>query len=364
MNAKRLISNLSLAGAAMFLLPGYSSCDPIIANNGFDLWCGEQLCTWQLEKGDIARVETWHERDYGVELVGDSVAISNLSDVSSADGVTCLRFELLADIDENASVTLQMDLYDDGTVDYERPIPASDWASLAYIVKLPTYYQGIRFRISKIGSGRVVLAQIAADSVSTCEDPALVIDDAPDGAFCADGDTCASAICAPQVASFDIDAICGDCATDDDCTPGDVCGAQAPDGRPFLDIYRACGSAARHALGERCVADGECTTGICNDKVCSTCRADTDCDGTQSCARRDRADEMEFWWAPFQCAPAGGLGETGSECLIDSDCISDACTGDGDLSVCLLDGRICGDESDCPDDLQCVSIGTAGGACQ
>jgi hypothetical protein len=365
MNTKHTIPNVALAFAAMFLLPGYSSCDPIIPNNGFDLWCGDTLCNWDVEKGDIAKVSTWHERDHGVELIGDAAAISTLSDVASTDGVACLRFDLLADIEPNAEVTLQMDVYDDGVVDWERPIPASEWANLHYLVKMPDYYQGLRFRISKTGSGRVVLAQIAAEEAMNCEDPQLVVSDQPSGAYCNGSDMCASGICATQVASFDVDDVCSECASDDDCTPGDVCGAEAPTDQPFLDMYRACGAPARHELGERCVSDDECTTGICHENVCSTCQTNADCDANQgSCEPRERVDDLTFWWAPHQCAPAGGLAETGTACLIDDDCASASCAGGADLSVCLLDGRVCGDDTDCPDDLQCVSIGITGGACQ
>ena len=36
---------------------------------GFDAWCGDRLCHWTLEKGEIRRVSTWHAGDDGVELV-------------------------------------------------------------------------------------------------------------------------------------------------------------------------------------------------------------------------------------------------------------------------------------------------------
>lgn len=364
MTSKRFIPNVALAIAAVFLLPGYSSCDPIIPNNGFDLWCDDTLCDWDVEKGEIAKVSTWHERDYGVEMIGDA-AISTLSDVASTDGVDCLRFDLLADIEPSAEVTLQMDIYDDGIVDWERPIPASEWANLHYLVHMPDNYQGLRFRISKTGSGRAVLAQIAAEDAVGCDGPTLAIDDQPDGAYCSDSEMCASGLCATQVSSFALGDVCGECMTDDDCTPGDVCGAQAPDGEPFLDLYRACGAPARHALGERCVGDGECESGICHETVCSTCRTNADCDaGAGTCFVRDRTDELTYWLAPHQCAPNGALAETGTACLIDGDCASGACEGGDALSVCQLDGRVCAADTDCPDDLQCVTIGITGGACQ
>jgi Cys-rich repeat protein len=363
LQSQKLLAATALNATAMLLLSGYSSCDPIIQNNGFDLWCGDTLCSWEVEDGDIERVPTWHERDYGVSLLGDGVAISQLSDITGED-VTCLRFSLLADIDVTATVMLQMDLYDDGVIDYERPIPASDWAPIAYVVTLPDDYQGIRFRITKTGTGRAVLAQIVAEDFKTCTEPPLAVTDLPAGAECSVADDCASDICTPAPASLFAANVCGECATDTDCAAGDVCGIEPPLERIFLDHYRACVPAASRGLGERCAVDGECATGICCEGLCSTCCDGADCPAGQACELRDRQDEYVFWAAPHQCAPAGGLGATGTDCLIDADCASSSCQGAGDLDVCLLDGRRCSGDEDCPSDFECVTIGTDGGTCQ
>jgi hypothetical protein len=159
-------------------LPGYE-CGDVIQDPGFDLWCGAELCAWELEKGTIERVPTWHERDFGVELIGDQVVMSQLAEVNGLD-VTCIRYEMIADIEDTATLTLEMDLGDDGTIDWQRQIPSSDWALLSYLVTLPTDYQGIRFRIRKEGPGRTILAEIEAVESQGCVD-----DPIPAAADCA-----------------------------------------------------------------------------------------------------------------------------------------------------------------------------------
>ena len=54
---------------------GATKCGQVLRDPGFDLWCGDELCAWKVERGDVKRVATWHEADAGVELVGGDVAI-------------------------------------------------------------------------------------------------------------------------------------------------------------------------------------------------------------------------------------------------------------------------------------------------
>src|SRR5438105_10923360 len=65
----------------------------ITRDPGFDLWCGDALCAWKIERGDIRRAPTWHEADAGVELVMPDTAIEQFTPVNSLDG-TCIRFDL------------------------------------------------------------------------------------------------------------------------------------------------------------------------------------------------------------------------------------------------------------------------------
>lgn len=355
------IKNTALALAAFFLLSGYNSCDPIIENNGFDLWCGDQLCNWEVETGAVAEVATWHKADKGVELVGDKASISQLNDVTSSH-VSCMRFYLVADVEETAEAYVEMDFQDDGSVEWSRPIPVSSWAPIGYLVTLPVKYQSIRFRVRKDGPGRVKLAEIRAESSDSCTDAPLRLLGAPDGSWCPVNDdaACASGMCTSGVNLYD-DSVCNECTTDADCTSGDSCGAAATE--PHLAVYRACGAPGRHALGERCFSDRECATGICKGLVCSSCRDDNDCAGS-SCTTRERSEEDQLWLPPHQCGPEAGGAQSGEPCHLDSDCASGTCTGSAQLSVCQLDGRTCNDDTDCPPGLPCFPVGTASGACQ
>jgi len=157
----------ALFAIAAFLLLSAESCDPIIEDSGFDIWCDGQPCRWDVEQGEVAQAPTWHKRDHGIELIGDPVVISQLQFEDNTT-VTCIRFELIADIEESASVTLEMDFYDDGEVEFSQIIPTSDWAPLSYLVKPPETFEMIRFRIHKTGSGRAVLADITAENVTRC----------------------------------------------------------------------------------------------------------------------------------------------------------------------------------------------------
>lgn len=155
---------------------GATNCGEILEDSGFDLWCGPGLCKWQVESGEIRKVPTWHEGDAGVELLGTEAKISQLTTVNNFDG-TCVRFEMVADLDEAVDLRLQMDVWGDGSYEYDERIPASDWRSLAYLVRMPERYDGVRFRLYKRGSGRAVLANIGARIVDSleCTTPPLVV---------------------------------------------------------------------------------------------------------------------------------------------------------------------------------------------
>lgn len=364
---KNAFFKLVLAASSIVALGGsdHHGCGgpPIINNNGFDLWCGDSLCYWSVDKGSIAPAPTWHSADQAVDMIGDAVAISQVSDITNRD-YRCIEFKLLANIEPTATVMIQMDIYDDGIVDWEQPLPASEWSPYSYLVLLPVRYNGVRFRITKSGSGRALLAQIAAEGAGgACADlQPLLIESQPDGASCWAGDECESGVCSDSQWPSEASRTCGGCEDDLDCDFEQVCGSEDP-GQPFLDLYQGCGPAFRHQLGERCVNDVECVSGVCCENVCSTCCSGVGCDADESCERVQTSGVQQFWSTPYQCDPQAGGANTGDECLVHADCASGVCRGSGDLKVCELDGRQCAVTSDCPGELNCIKIGTAGGRC-
>jgi hypothetical protein len=351
-----IIVRAALAATAFALL-GAPSCGHVLEDEGFDLWCGDQLCNWELEDGDIAKVATWHEGDPGVELIGPSVAISQLAD-RWADG-GCLRFEALADVDELAAVTLEIDFYDDGTVDYEARIPTSRWEPVSLLITEARWYYGARFRVRKLGNGRAALAQIEITTSDKCVEPPVDLGPRLDGMQCNDELGCASGICSDATLGICQGCDAGGCGAD-------VCGLTT--GAPaFYTLHRACTAPASHVLGERCLGDQECASGVCAAGVCSACASADDCGAGEACVAATTT-ELIF---PFRVCATDGQIASGGFCLGDDQCAGGSCSGSGELRVCQVDGRTCTDDSDCqaidlgsePPDNLCVSLGVRDGRC-
>jgi hypothetical protein len=51
------LTSLHVAAIAASQL-GATDCGQIITDRGFDLWCGDRLCYWKPERGDVAQVPT------------------------------------------------------------------------------------------------------------------------------------------------------------------------------------------------------------------------------------------------------------------------------------------------------------------
>jgi hypothetical protein len=363
---------------------GYDACSgDLLHDSGFDMWCGEELCSWKVERGEARKAPTWHASDLGVDLIGDDVVISQRSRVDNYNA-PCVRFELVADIAETATVTVEMDLFGDGEVDYERELPTSSWAPLRYLVSMPGYYQGIVFRLRKQGSGRAVLAQIRPRSVDVVECAGAVgleQKPVPLGGACYSGEDddpfrpvpslCETGTCTVTRPGDFLPIACAECESDDDCGEG-VCGVESRVSA-FFEPYRACVPAASKVLGERCFTNGECGSGVCCSGLCAGCCAadGRGCPDGQSCFGVIREDGL---FSPDQCEPGGRAGEPGSPCLTGDDCASGDCTGGEELRLCPADSRRCTDDGDCPPDEldkmegrefgSCTALGTAGGSCR
>ena len=171
---------------------------PILDNNGFDLWCGNQLCNWEVESGTVRKSPTWHRSDFGASFDGPIVAMSQLS-TRVDSSVDCLVFVAVANIELSASVFVEVDYNDNGTYDVENPIPTSDWARIEFEIATPREFQNARFRIRKEGNGQAVFAELQVDKSDKCSKPPLEL---PVPAAIADRDRCDDA---------------GDCAEEAPC---------------------------------------------------------------------------------------------------------------------------------------------------
>src|SRR5262245_51173125 len=75
--------------------------DEALSDPYFDLWCGGDLCKWEADEGQIARVGTWNRNDYGVSFVTTPAQISQLRDQAPPD---CMLIETVADVAASARV--------------------------------------------------------------------------------------------------------------------------------------------------------------------------------------------------------------------------------------------------------------------
>jgi len=347
-----------LAAIGLTVLCGYEACGAdILDDPGFDLWCGDELCSWEVEEGEVEKVPTWHEQDEGASLVGPRVAISQLAEVTNLD-VRCVYFTLLADADPGATLSLELDFLDDGVTEYDHEIPAEDWENIGYHVAAPDWYDGLRFRIRKVGDERAVIAQVRAQSVPSdeCVEAPLDLYGRPDGGQCTESAQCLGGDCATlQVLGIYEVQTCGSCDGAAGCGR-EACGQEY--GEPELP-FLACGAPGRHALGEACQFDGECATGVCCGGQCSECCGAGTCAGGEACDERPPEDpETDRGLMPHMCDAAAGLRAVGESCLGDDDCASGDCDDRlGSLRICDSTGRPCSADEEC-------GLWGFGGACR
>lgn len=338
---------------------GATDCGQIISDSGFDLWCGDRLCKWDLERGQIAPVPSWHTGDDAVEMVGDDVAFSQRTAVNSTD-TDCIRFDLIGDIEETAEVHLQADVFGDGTIDFDQRLPTSSWDAVSLRIGVSGYYDGILFRLTKVGPGKAVLAQISAEVVEDGDggcpsylDPVPL----PLGASCGFGQSCGDGVCN--------DGVCGECLADTDCADGEVCG-QAFHVPGLLDAHTACVAEGSRAVGEPCDGADECASGACGGQVCGECQDASLCDGGATC--RDVSEAVPL------AVCTNDARASGEGCATNDACASGVCEG-APMGWCDSAGGLLYTLGPCYADTECpvypeIGVGTctfvavAGGTCQ
>jgi hypothetical protein len=325
-------SRLLLAGIALLVACG----DNLIQDPSFDLWCGAALCAPWEATGKVTRVGTWHSYDYGVALQDGAV----LSQAVMHDAVSCIEFEVIADVDAKAEVWLEMDFRDDGSSEYKQLIPESHWAKLSYLVKAPSWYDKLRFILRKQGKGRAVLAQIKATPSEDCSGPAVALLHRPPGAGCESADQCDSAVCttaperygpglAKSVDGKPAAKVCSGCATDTECGSGERCGLATGD----AGAHRACVTQASSSESTWCLSDAQCESGDCNAALpvthagCASCASDTACASGEVCGV-----SVGPGGAARECVEKAQR-ERGQACAVSAECKSGVCC-QGTCSEC------------------------------
>lgn len=358
---KQTLAPLGVLAIALSQL-GATDCGQVLRDPGFDLWCGNELCAWKIERGQIARVPTWNDGDPGVELVGADAAIEQLSPVASSDG-HCLEFSMIANVDDAAELVLNVDVFGDGSVEHSERIPTAHWKPLSYKLSIaPVAYDSIRFELAKRGAGHAVVAQLQAKITTGCDGLTEIVPaPAPLGAPCATPAQCASSRCGAGTAFAHVCVGCDD--QPGECAASDVCGLGAPTS-PVRPAPHACVARGARVLGERCGEDAVCAAGlVCTGGACSTCR-DTDkpCAGGERCG----AAWEPAAFGPFVCSPNQHLRARGEPCASHADCASSTCSGPARLQC--DDGRACATAAECPftnlKNGPCNTVGVQGGSCE
>jgi hypothetical protein len=367
----RKLPTLALAAAAASQL-GATDCGQIIRDPGFDLWCGDQLCSWKVERGSVERVPTWNEGDPGVALLGSDTAIEQLTPVTDAD-TTCIEITMMSNVTLDAHVVLNIDVDDDGTIEQSEQLPTAAWQPLTFLVAIRAPYSGVRFELAKTGPGSAELADINAVVSTACGAGQTPLDPrpVPIGEPCQGSADCRSGFCALPVGLLGLpgaengNGVCASCDATS-CGSGEVCGAGiAP--TVVAGVAPACVPAGSKPLGELCLGDAECAAGPCVNDACSECNPV----GSNSCPNGETCLSTwpEFFdvFTPFLCSPSVPRG-SGEVCVDSDECSSGVCVGET-YSECS-DSRPCTSDQDCPIDGDtllngaCQVVGVVGGTCE
>lgn len=327
--AKRsIVTALCLWGCATPTLNGDAS---------FDRWCGDALCDWTTEEGQISRISTWHRNDYGVSLDQKGTRIAQQIEHGL---LACTSVTLVADVAPEARVVLEIDVGADGESDFTQQVVGEHYTRLTFQVSLP--YRGpTRFVFHKDGEGRARLAgfEVRSDPACDTRSPALLAG----GAACTEASECLSDTCREGVCASCPGGVClaGEaCALDADCATG-VCG------QDVLVSSEIGGLAAARCVA--CRGDADCPDARCTFGVCSACD-DAAC--TAGACRSPSAVEI----APFACVLPPAEPRARGELCRDADECADglACAApDGAAPRC---GAACLTSLDCGPEEACAAF--------
>jgi hypothetical protein len=315
--------------------PALAACieEDIIENASFDRWCGTSLCSWTTDRGRIERVPSWHREDYAVSFVKTPTRISQLS---NAEPVACLHFDMMADVAAEAGMVMKLDFNDDGIIEFDQEIPAVRWQSVKFVVRAPESYVNARFIVEKLGKGRAVLGQVAVRAESDCEGPRIEL---VNGSSCAADASCASKAC--------VEGLCSACA-EEGCATGQGCkrDADCASGACAGELCSDCAKDGSCPVLARCDADKQCESGACVENLapssvaypvsCGPCKNDADCGG----------DENSCVEGQCKSCDRSPLGQHCGECRRDADCGAGKTCLNGFCSSC-------GTDADCSDGETC-----------
>lgn len=143
--------------SSLLYLSSVTACETdLVDDPGFQLWCGEMLCAWDLDEGEIRKVPTWHTHDYGVDLVGAPVLLSQ----DARRSASCVRIEVTSKIESGAMVAVEVDADGDAQIDRSWSINSSDdFVSRAFDIGVDLSFEGVIY-LRKSGEGETVVARL------------------------------------------------------------------------------------------------------------------------------------------------------------------------------------------------------------
>jgi hypothetical protein len=228
-----------------------ADCDgDVVQDPTFRDWCGDKLCAWTLDSGNIQRVPTWSADDLGVSFVAMGTQISQ---VTTEHDATCLLFTTTADIDPAAQMTLLVDFDNDGTNDFQQLLGATDWHKVETEIATPRGYDGITFHLLKAGTGTAVLAEMRIQSTTGCTEPHATVP-LPLGEACFYPTDCAAGLFCDLAGA----GVCAQCSDKVACAGAATCRTRSV----FLPLQ--CGPGERLGQsGAPCIFDNDCASDAC-----------------------------------------------------------------------------------------------------
>lgn len=181
--------NIRLYLGASLLVGAACSTSSLVYDGSFGRWCGEELCDWTTDEGSIRRIATWHEHDHGLSLESTPSQISRVSDEGLGG---CYRFTIVADVDPEARLLLEVDHGVDGKVEFTQRVAGRGYQRREFVTAFPAGRLGMRYVLRKDGRGKAHLADFAVSFEPECEGAGVLY---AGGAFCENDDECASGSC-------------------------------------------------------------------------------------------------------------------------------------------------------------------------
>jgi hypothetical protein len=253
-------SRIAVTVVALFACASLGDdCDgDIVQDPTFRDWCGSSLCSWKTDFGQIARVPTWNQEDFGVSFLDNGSTGTEISQVTEENQATCILFTSVGDIDPTADMTVSVDFNNDGTIDAIQTLASATWHTVQTEITAPARYQGITFYVKKNGTGTAILAEMAIQSRSGCTAPPPKIDNLRFGETCSSTAECETGFVCPEWVDGGTQ-FCGQCTDQIPCEGGVTCKTRSV----FLPLQCGPGQGLGQS-GAPCLANSDCASGACD----------------------------------------------------------------------------------------------------